>query len=98
MAFDSFIERNGMGFGTKSYDDLQKLMMNDAIIIQLKFQKPEIVAIGIKYTTDDKIAKFGGTFGIFSQLTGCTFLGLLNIIAIVLKLLFMCFKTRSNLN
>ena len=96
MAFDSFTERNCMGFGCASYDGLRISMMDDAIIIHLKFQKPEIVAIGIKYTTDDKIVKFGGTFGIFSQLTGCTFLGLLNMFAIILKLLFMCFKTRSN--
>ena len=53
MAFDSFTERNCMGFGCASYDGLRISMMDDAIIIHLKFQKPEIVAIGIKYTTDD---------------------------------------------
>ena len=32
------------------------------------------------YTTWDKFANFGGNFGIFAEITGVTFLGVLNLI------------------
>lgn len=60
----------------------------DAIIIHINFFQPEIDLIDVKYSTLDKIANFGGKFGIFAQLTGCSLLGILNIVILLFKCLF----------
>ena len=65
----------------------------DAIIVHLNFQKPDVTSINLKYSTDDKFANFGGSFGIFAEITGCSFLGLLNIFIICLKILMSSIKT-----
>ena len=57
----------------------------NAIIVHLKFMQPEIDLIDVKYTFMDKIANFGGKFGIFAQLTGWSLLGILNLILVLLK-------------
>ena len=76
MAFDSFVN-------FESYHSLRKDIFEDAIVVHLRFEEPDIVAIDTKYTIDDKMANFGGTYGIFAELTGCSLLGLLNIIVII---------------
>ena len=42
------------------------------IIVHLRFLKPQVDLIDSKYTIICKFANFGGIFGIFSQLTGCS--------------------------
>ena len=37
------------------------------------------------YIHNDKVAKFGGTFGIFVQMTGCSFLVILNLAIFLVK-------------
>ena len=64
-------------------------LFNDAIIVDLNFVLPEVDYVDVKYTLLDKIANFGGKFGIFAQLTGCSLLGLLNIVMIILKCVFI---------
>ena len=63
-------------------------MFLDMIIVHLNFRQPEIDKINAKYTWLDNFAQFGGNFGIFAELTGCTFLGLLNICFFMIKRLF----------
>ena len=63
-------------------------MVNDMIIVHLTVLKPEVDIIDVKYTTADQFAKFGGNFGIFAQITGCSFLVLLNIFILMFKLPF----------
>lgn len=64
-------------------------LYDDAIIVDLNFFLPEVDYVDVKYTMLDKIANFGGKFGIFAQLTGCSLLGLLNIVMIFLKCFFV---------
>ena len=58
----------------------------DLIIVRLRFLKPH----DSKYTITDKFANanFGGIFGIFSQLTGCSLLVLLNLMILLVKVAF----------
>ena len=58
------------------------------IVVHLKFMQPNIDIVDTKYTWLDKFASFGGKFGIFAQLTGCSLLGLLNLCFLTFKLLF----------
>ena len=48
----------------------------------------EISLIDVKYTTMDRFASFGGNYGIFAEITGCSLLGLLSIVILTYKLLF----------
>ena len=58
----------------------------DFIIIHLRFLQPHIDIISPKYTVSDLIANFGGQFGLFEQVSGASFLGILNLIIIMFKL------------
>ena len=64
-------------------------MYENMIIIRLKFMPPkDLYLIDVKYTIMDRIASFGGKFGIFTQLTGCSLLGLLSLMMVIWKFLF----------
>ena len=41
--------------------------------------KPKIDVLDVKYSIWDKFANVGGNFGIFAEIVGCSFLGLLNL-------------------
>ena len=43
-------------------------MADDLIIVHIRILKPEIDILDVKYTIFDKLANFGGNFGIFSEL------------------------------
>ena len=58
----------------------------DFIIIHLRFLQPHIDIISPKYTVSDLIANFGGQFGLFEQVSGASFLGILNLIILLIKL------------
>ena len=60
-------------------------MYRDMIVVHLRFLPPRMNRIDVKYTVMDKFASFGGKFGIFAQLTGCSFLGLINILFLITK-------------
>ena len=64
------------------------LNVKNLVIVHLNFMKPEIDFLDLKYSTLDKVANFGGKFGIFAQLTGCSFLAILNILLVVFKCFF----------
>ena len=66
--------------------------MNDIIIVHLRFIEPEMDQIDAKYTLMDQFANFGGNFGIFAEMTGINFLGLLNLFIIILKFLCNCIQ------
>ena len=72
----------------KSGDILNKF--RDLIIVRKRFLKPQVGLINSKYTITDKFANanFGGIFGIFSQLTGCSSLVLLNLMILLVKVAF----------
>ena len=50
--------------------------------------KPEIDFIDVKYTFMDKLATFGGNFGIFEMVTGWSLFGILNLGLLIFKCLF----------
>ena len=75
-------------FGTESVNitDKYKLsMMNSMIVVHLRYLSPEVDYVDMTYTTWEKFANFGGNFGIFAEITGCTFLGFLNCIVLIFK-------------
>ena len=69
-------------------------MYKDLIIIHLRFMKPEFDLIDVKHTTLDKFANFGGNFGIFAEMTGVSFLGILNLFIVLLKTLYSSIKCK----
>ena len=60
-----------------------------AIIVHLKFMEPDITEIGVKYTLMDKLAMFGGNLGIFETITGWSLLGIINLLFLCIKFLFL---------
>ena len=102
LFIDFFEDNNGTLTDKGSRDTFDYLMVqekekyirrrlslyNDIIIIHLRFEEPQIDWIDTKYTLLDQFSSFGGKFGIFAQLTGCSLLGLLNICFLIFKILF----------
>ena len=72
-----------------SYFKIARNLMSNIIIVRLKYKSSEIEMnkLDVRTTTTDKIANFGGTFGIWAELTGCSLLGFINLITISFKLL-----------
>ena len=68
------------------------------IIVHLKYQssKVDMAVIDTRYTLSDKIAKFGGTFGIWAELTGFSLLGIINVIIIIFKMLYKSIKKNES--
>ena len=60
----------------------------NVIIVHLKFVQPEIDIIDVKYTLMDKLALFGGNFGIFETITGWSLLGIINLMFLMVKIVF----------
>ena len=63
-------------------------MAKDLVIVHWRIVEPEIKVIDAKYSINDKIANFGGKFGIFAQITGCSFLVMVNFLILLFKLIF----------
>ena len=62
------------------------------IFVHLRYMEPKINEITPKYTVGDMIGNFGGQFGLFEQVTGASFLGLLNLLILLFKLMFSPFR------
>ena len=60
-------------------------MYKDMIVVHLRFLPPNVKFMDVKYTMMDHLANFGGNFGIFAEVTGCSFLALLNIFILMMK-------------
>ena len=76
---------------------LREKMNSNIIIIRLKFKSSEVemTVSDARYTLSDKIANFGGTFGIWAELTGFSLLGIINIFLILFKILIK-FSSKSS--
>ena len=83
IIYNSLITNNKHCFEMVQQKRGQKL-----ITVNLRFLKPRITRIDLKYSLLDKVANFGGKFGLFAQLTGCSLLAIFKIILIVFKTLF----------
>ena len=64
-------------------------LLEDMIVVHLRFLSPDVNSVELTYSTWDKFANFGGNFGIFAEITGFSFLGLLHIIILSFKLVVM---------
>ena len=62
------------------------------IIVRLQYKSSEVEMnmLEVRTTITDKIANLGGTYGIWAELTGCSLLGIINLIIISCKLLLKC--------
>lgn len=67
-----------------------ELKYDDLIVVHLSFRQPEVNVISPKYSIFDMIGNFGGQFGLFEQITGASFLGIINLLIISIKLCFSC--------
>ena len=69
---------------------MAETFFNNTIIVRLRYKSSEVefTKLDVRTTTTDKIANFGGTFGIWAELTGCSLLGMINLLIISFKLLF----------
>ena len=80
--WNHFGTQYGTNYTTKRFD-----MIQDLIVIHLRFLQPEFNKIDVIQTTMDKFANFGGNFGIFAEITGVSFLGILNFFILLFKIL-----------
>ena len=83
-AYDMFYPSNHQSFD-EIYPDLSN---SELIVVHLKFKQPEINIIEPKYSIFDMIGTFGGQLGILEKLTGASFLGMINLLIIFVKLIF----------
>ena len=67
--------------------DYKISLMDSMIVVHVRYLAPEVDFVDMTYTTWDKFANFGGNFGIFGEITGCTFLGMLNCFVLIFKYL-----------
>ena len=67
-------------------EDYPVAKYQDLLVVHLRFLQPRINIVDTKYTWSDLIAGFGGKFGIFAQLTGWSFLGILNLFILIIKI------------
>ena len=73
----------------------QRLRMTwkNLIIVKIMYKDPmvEMAVLDARTTLSDKIANFGGTFGIWAELTGISLLGIINFFVILIKFIAACF-------
>ena len=62
------------------------LIKKMSIIVNIRMMKPKIDVLDVKYSIWDKFANVGGNFGIFAEIVGCSFLGLLNFVILGMKI------------
>ena len=70
-------------------EDYPVAKYQDLLVVHFRFLQPRINIVDTKYTLSDLIAGFGGKFGIFAQMTGWSFLGIINLLLIFVKLCFI---------
>ena len=70
----------------RTFEYTNALRKHKLAIINMRFLQPNFQYIDTKYTLLDKIANFGGKFGLFAQLTGCSLI-------VIFKIIFVTFKT-----
>ena len=73
-----------------TYFHMARNFTENIIIVRLQYRSPEVELnkLEVRTTMTDKIANFGGTFGIWAELTGCSLLGMINLVIISFKLIF----------
>ena len=67
-----------------------RTLTKNMMIVKLKINSPfvHMTVLDARSTLSDKIAKLGGTYGLWVQLTGCTLLVLVNVFVVAIKMGF----------
>ena len=87
-------DTEGMKRINSTFFKMAQIILDNMIIVRLHYKSSEVemTKLEVRTTTTDKIANFGGTFGIWVQLTGCTLLVLINLIVVMFKVGFKVCK------
>ena len=93
-------KRSGMPRALKNVTDVlphRFLLQNKfegMIIVNIVFPTSEadLTVLDVRYTLIDKITSLGGSFGLFTQFTGCSVIAVIHLIILTIKQLFTFFK------
>ena len=71
-----------------------EVLAKHIIIVHMKFpsSKVDMTILESRYALSDQIANIGGIFGVWAELTGFSFLGIINVFLIVLKVMLGILK------
>ena len=71
-----------------------EILAKNIIIVHMKFpsSKVDVTILESRYALSDQIANIGGIFGVWAELTGFSFLGIINVFLIVLKVMLGILK------
>ena len=71
-----------------------EILAKNIIIVHMKFpsSKVDMTILESRYALSDQIANIGGIFGVWVELTGFSFLGIINVFLIVLKVMLGILK------
>ena len=71
-----------------------EILAKNIIIVHIEFpsSKVDMTILESRYALSDQIANIGGIFGVWAELTGFSFLGIINVFLIVLKVMLGILK------
>ena len=71
-----------------------EILAKNIIIVHMKFpsSKVDMTILESRYALSGQIANIGGIFGVWAELTGFSFLGLINMFLIVMKVMLGILK------
>ena len=74
-------------------EDLQN-KFEGMIIVNIVFptSKADLTVLDVRYTLIDKITSLGGSFGLFTQFTGCSIIAVIHLIILTIKQICIFFK------
>ena len=75
-----------LGFDNNYNKVLEKF--SNIAVIRLRFLQPKFDILDARYTAADRFANFGGLYGIYEEITGCSLLAILNLLIIIIKYMF----------
>ena len=84
---DKGLDKSYLSMNNIRYKVMHSTKATDLVIIHWRILKPQINVADAKYSLLDKFANFGGNFGIFAEITGCSFLGMINFLILLFKLI-----------
>ena len=84
-----------LGFDSNYNKVLEKF--SNIAVIRLRFLQPKFDVLDARYTAADRFANFGGLYGIYEEITGCSLLAILNLLIIIIKNMF-CSKYQNRVS
>ena len=76
----------------------KKGINNGLIVVNIIFASPKVdlVIFDARYTLIDKITSLGGSFGLFTQFTGCSIIAVIHLTILTMKHMFAFMKELKN--